>query len=345
MLNNPALEIVLGLVFIYALYSMFATAITELFSTWISLRAWNLKRGIKRMLDDNDKVIFSEDFFNQPEIRFLGRKRLWSDKERFPSYIKPSTFSKALLNTLKDHYKAEGSVEELSGVMKSDIIAELNSLKDLISKRIENMEKDKDVSVKKLAEELKPDKYGLKQTKKFIYNLLEEAGNESRFKTLAENWFNETMERAIGWYKKWTQLITLCAGLLLAYGFNVDTIAIASKLSHEGKARTEMLRVASEFVGQTEADTSQTKKIDEKVGRLLSEIDTTGSVLAINRVNYCDAGPKEIGSNILGCFITAIALSLGSPFWFDLLSKLVKLRGAGVQEKTNGKIKEKQPVG
>jgi hypothetical protein len=33
--------------------------------------------------------------------------------------------------------------------------------------------------------------------------------------------------------------------------------------------------------------------------------------------------------HFIGCFITGVALSLGAPFWFDLLNKLVNLRSAG----------------
>src|SRR5262249_4522387 len=32
---------------------------------------------------------------------------------------------------------------------------------------------------------------------------------------------------------------------------------------------------------------------------------------------------------LLGLLATALAVSLGAPFWFDLLNKLVSLRGAG----------------
>ncbi len=34
-------------------------------------------------------------------------------------------------------------------------------------------------------------------------------------------------------------------------------------------------------------------------------------------------------AHILGWFFTAAAVSLGAPFWFDLLSKVTKLRGTG----------------
>jgi hypothetical protein len=41
------------------------------------------------------------------------------------------------------------------------------------------------------------------------------------------------------------------------------------------------------------------------------------------------------GRKFLGLLLTAFAISLGSPFWFDLLNKLVKLRGAGKKDETN----------
>ena len=38
---------------------------------------------------------------------------------------------------------------------------------------------------------------------------------------------------------------------------------------------------------------------------------------------------NDLFSSILGWIITALAISLGAPFWFGLLNKLVALRGAG----------------
>jgi hypothetical protein len=37
--------------------------------------------------------------------------------------------------------------------------------------------------------------------------------------------------------------------------------------------------------------------------------------------------------NLWGCLVTAIAISLGAPFWFDLLSRLMKLRGGVAKSK------------
>ena len=37
----------------------------------------------------------------------------------------------------------------------------------------------------------------------------------------------------------------------------------------------------------------------------------------------------ELFSKLLGYILTALAISLGAPFWFDLLKKLVNIRSAG----------------
>ena len=45
-------------------------------------------------------------------------------------------------------------------------------------------------------------------------------------------------------------------------------------------------------------------------------------------------GPLEILKTLLGWLITAAAVSLGAPFWFDLLGKVANLRGSGGKAQT-----------
>ena len=40
------------------------------------------------------------------------------------------------------------------------------------------------------------------------------------------------------------------------------------------------------------------------------------------------------GSKVFGIIVTAFALMLGAPFWFDTLSKLARLRATGNPEGT-----------
>jgi hypothetical protein len=136
MINNPALDVAIGLVFIYAIYSLIATVGTEIVSTLLQLRGKNLKKGIMRMLDngpvprksndnptDNQTLKLEDNlsprFLNQPEIRFLGRITK-SGKERCPSYIKPATFTRALLNSLDYTYSDSTNLSSLKTKLNAD---------------------------------------------------------------------------------------------------------------------------------------------------------------------------------------------------------------------------------
>jgi hypothetical protein len=52
MFNSVALDVVIGLIFIYLLYSLLATVISEMIASVLGLRARNLKVAINRMLND-----------------------------------------------------------------------------------------------------------------------------------------------------------------------------------------------------------------------------------------------------------------------------------------------------
>lgn len=307
MFSSAAIEVVIGLAFIYILYSLLVTIITELITSLLNQRGRVLKKGLKRMLDDEDKKIFSEEFLNRAEIKYL------SNKGRLPSYLKPTTFSKTLMNVLG---KADNAKKFLE-----------NKIKELKEKLDKN-----------------PDKK-LSDTEEVIYNLMLEAdGNIELFKSLLEEWYNETMERVAGWYKRRIQVITFVIGILLAFAMNVDTIAIAKKLTNESDARMEMVKVATAYVNEQNPDSSISDSLYVEMKKVVGSIKNQESIISISRPK-CDSGFKVIMLYIIGCFITAIALSLGAPFWFDILDKLVKLRSSGAQEKiadTKDQSSEKQ---
>src|ERR1700744_4393338 len=54
MFNNVALDVFIGLVFVYLIYSLLATVLQEIIATNIGLRALILRKAIRRMLDDHE---------------------------------------------------------------------------------------------------------------------------------------------------------------------------------------------------------------------------------------------------------------------------------------------------
>ena len=104
MLNNKVLEIFIGLVFTYTLYSLFATIINEIIASLFRLRAKMLERAIKRMLTDDAsnstlKSALFDKFFKHPLIKYMNNGRKFS---RVPSYLSSTNFSKALFDILMD---------------------------------------------------------------------------------------------------------------------------------------------------------------------------------------------------------------------------------------------------
>ena len=138
-------------------------------------------------------------------------------------------------------------------------------------------------------------------------------GAEALFRL--EQWFAEQMERTSNQYKRWTQVWTLVLAVIVTGAFDLDSVRIAS-----GLYQNSALRAA---VADKVADQLKDKTFDQ----------VTSSLAAIAELPIGWA--TEHGRNrnwtaaLFGWLITVFALSLGAPFWFDLVGKLVNLRMAG----------------
>ncbi|RPH29746.1 MAG: hypothetical protein EHM93_16910 [Bacteroidales bacterium] len=347
MTGSIALDVVIGLVFIYTLYSLLTTTIVELIATLFQFRARNLVKGIERMLDDNGKAILSQKFYDTPLIKYMasGLGRIYNK----PSYIQARNFSKALIQVLKD--------EVDGGDKPSDKIRAA-------------LEKYKDT-----------------QTGKFLLNLLDEADNDlQKFTASLETWFDDTQERVAGWYKRKILFVTFLVGLVVAILFNIDTIQIAGNLSKDPKVREQYVKMAGQLASDTTLmknayDKGLAKKLEndsafkankhiktaqelkeqvaDSVGKavlegqkvLIGRMDTLYAYIEKSDVVLTAKRPtwkfssRNSWMNLLGCLLTAIALSLGAPFWFDLLNKLVKLRGSIAKVESGGASAQKDKSG
>ncbi len=80
MFNNVALDVVIGLVFIYLLYSLLGTLIQEIIATKIGLRGFVLNMAIKRMLDDTPEFKNAD---SKPIVGYFNKiKKIISKKEK-----------------------------------------------------------------------------------------------------------------------------------------------------------------------------------------------------------------------------------------------------------------------
>jgi hypothetical protein len=357
MFNNAALDVVIGLVFVYLLYSLLGTLLQEIVATNIGLRGRILKMAIRRMLDDgatkskSQSEKFSQSYYDHPLIKYL-RADAWAIRKD-PAYFTQETFSKVVIDLLRGKEVKPG-----------------DPIRPLI---------DASLTDKKLAWD--PNVKMEEETHLYLQTLWTDSqGDVQKFKGYLEQWFNEMMDRTTGWYKKYTQLILLILGLGIAMGFNVDTLKIADKLKNDPQLREQVVAQASDFtkahpnLNQELAERKKTidsllsimpakkdsiqRNTDPATGQLQQLRDSlynqasdlvNGDIKRLNDILGIgwDGGflGKEFDAySIPGWILTALAISFGAPFWFDILNKLIKLRGSTPPADKSNAGKETTPV-
>jgi hypothetical protein len=509
MTGSVALDVVIGLVFIFLLYSLLATILCEIIALHLGLRARNLQHAIRRMLEDSPQTSewkvtaffknvwqnFSNFFFNRegpgacvfynlPVIKYLARNTLYSK----PSYITRQNFSKGMMeifrryggdeamsdlekiqNVLKGALAYPGVLKEIKEAINSGTKVEIagqdqkidySAIRKIIDTKVKavdtglNLDAAQQKLLNKVLNILKssgtPEKdkavvYKIDEllnlfgheTRSHLTSLLKDANNDLlKFRLHLEQWFDDTMDRATGWYKQKIQFVLLIIGLVLALAFNANTIEIIKKLSVDTDAREKLVQMATEYVkdpvnklpeGLVHFSAKDSLKLDsvrkvrldslEKVRvKLQKQMDGANSLIGMGwntlpdslqllGINKIDSLKKLTGDNavayktitldnpkketfvllihtnyaakgILSCIdetswfwekdvftgynkkmtkiaadhgllgnieyslgnlfssagwgflLTALAISLGAPFWFDMLNKLVQIRGA-----------------
>lgn len=146
-----------------------------------------------------------------------------------------------------------------------------------------------------------------------------------------ERWFDDSVERISGWYKRRIQWITLIVACAAAGFSNADTLAIAKQLAHNSVLRAAVVAQA-ESVAQQPAPTTAATTSEN-----LEKLKSAG--LEIGWEKGLPSGFWPWVRKISGLLMTALAASLGAPFWFDLLNRVVRLRSsvaprAASEEKT-----------
>ncbi len=137
-----------------------------------------------------------------------------------------------------------------------------------------------------------------------------------------EQWFNDSVERISGWYKRRIQWITLAVACAAAGFSNADTLAIAKQLAHNSVLRAAIVAQAESMPKQSTATDSLTAKTSANFEQLKS------AGLEIGWERGMPSGFWPWVRKISGLLMTALAASLGAPFWFDMLNKVVRLRSS-----------------
>jgi hypothetical protein len=169
------------------------------------------------------------------------------------------------------------------------------------------------------------------------------AGNdEAMLQKNVEAWYNSAMDRVSGWYKRRTQLIIFLLGCMLAVLANADCIQYAQRLSKDASLRQSAVAFAEAAAKKdiSKDDTMPMEQIKSEIGSL------EGIGLPIGWAQR-PVGLKGVGLAIyehgVGWLLTAMALSLGAPFWFDTLNRIMIIRSTVKPREKSGDEASKDP--
>ncbi|HMQ47222.1 MAG TPA: hypothetical protein PKA00_07235 [Saprospiraceae bacterium] len=291
------LQVVIGLIFVLLLLSLLATTIMELIASLFGLRGQNLEKALKNMLASSDveqkilQAFQSNALYKQLSFQY-GKNR------QAPSYLSSDSFQSILL----------------------DVIAKGEGL-DNLKAQIQDLPDD--------------------DLKKVLNQFLDEADNKlDVFKKKVETWYNDVMDRASGWYKRYTQKILIGVGFLIAVVFNADTLAIYERLESDPESLQAVVDLAEDYVNGADNESvalstspELAQSIDKLEGLINNQIETVKSPLGLGwkNIDWAEVGPYDVLTTLLGWIVTALAISLGAPFWFDLLRKIVNIRSSGAK--------------
>jgi hypothetical protein len=388
---GTTLDIAIGLISVYLLLSVLCSAIYEALAGVFRLRAVNLAKSIDMLLVDRaleEQVMPLIAAVKSPRRGFFAqldayvRRKLKLKRARpqsplavalrqhplmktlkhgwiGPSYIPSHTFVAALVDTLRGidwsagrgaaarpeaadaGAGADGGLAPGGGCAADREADPLGELKSVIARL--------------------PSDSDLKRALCTILDGTVKDANEANARL--ERWFNDTMDRAAGRYKRYSQLIIAASALVLCVGFNVDTVAIANALSRDAAVRATVLAAAQNMAkappgGAVQSDPAQGASASSEVLAALAKGGVAHQELAALDLKITWGGLKAPEGNSFpslwaalgwllgdgrigwargllarlfspGVLITSAAAALGAPFWFDLLNKLVNLRTAG----------------
>jgi hypothetical protein len=149
-------------------------------------------------------------------------------------------------------------------------------------------------------------------------------GDLNKMQASLEAWYDSSMDRVSGWYKRSTQWVLFFIGILVAVGLNINTLTIIDYFSHNEAARSIVVQKA------TAAAKDPSTTTDKNYTDTKKDLDDLG--LPIGWTNDWGAPRKGDGpwfnvfGPVLGWLFTALAATLGAPFWFDMLNKVMVVR-------------------
>jgi hypothetical protein len=327
-------DVAIGLIIVYVVLSLLCSSINEGIETFVKNRSLQLERGIRELFDDPDGTELTHLLYNHPLIsglfhgnydpkhlklaRILDGK--FYGKRNLPSYIPSANFALALLDIV---LPASGT--QLSGAAATlrpgaqlphaDVVGALRQA--AVNFHVPSVGRGLTVLIDASADDLE------------------------KVRAAIEAWFNASMDRVAGWYKRRTHVILFVIAFSTAFTLNIDTVHIVDRLMADPSVRSSLVATAQEYARSDTSpppassnspisSNSQTAKrpIEQRLARVednLARLKGLGVPIGWGKEEN-PTSRYEWFLKIAGILASALAATLGAPFWFDVLNRFVDVR-------------------
>ncbi len=269
---SAVLEVVVGLVFVFFLFSMLSSGINELISRRTGKRADFLTVGLWRLLEHagekaEDRGKYFNAFWEHPLVRQLGPpapappgrqaqpagsgggtkangwRKSWTG---FCGWLRDRLTTKQMETAMRALPKEPREVEK-GRLRPSYIPAE--TFATVVMSFVQD-EKNTDLPKPvKAGEASRPPVPEGSTLAAALEAFLVEAGDDVQLvRSRLERWYDSQMERVSGWYKRESKRMLLWLAALVVLLLNVDTIAITRTLWRDPSARRVVAAIADQQV-------------------------------------------------------------------------------------------------
>ncbi len=273
MFGIEALDVVIGMIFIYLLFSLFVSIINEVIGHLFNSRGSKLYDSILELIGKEA----TQELFKDHRIKVLSKN------------------SKTILNSASEISKLKKAwPEHIPASLFGEIIAEIdNSMIGGIIGDLKDEIKNSSIKTKEAYE------MALLKTKQT--------------------------------YKHNVRKLTVMVSVIVVILFNVDSISIFKDLGTDASKIVIITDMAEKYIAANDTSTSpDTQNTVADLKNKLNEIHKTQihdleSTLGLGWENK--KFWKELKwHSIPGWIITVLALSLGAPFWFDTLKRVINIK-------------------
>ena len=307
MFGSTVLDVAIGLALVYLVLALVCSTVMESVAGIFHMRSSMLKKAVAELLDGKEGAV-TKKFFAHPLIRSLS-------KDGAPSYIPPDLFARTLLDIASPQPtgRALTTDEALKGFESLQASDLQQTLRAVLSGAASSLE---------IAEDH------------------------------IASWFEASMERVSGWYKRKSQAIIFVVAVLVTFFANADTLQVVNRLWSEPELRAQVVQQAQQ-ASQAASPEEANLLVEYKDG----DNPVPSTPVSIKNIPAAVNGPVAqllgwkaaedadllnkgqygtlLSAHLAGWILTAFAVSLGAPFWFDTLKRFINIRNAGTnpQEK------------